>query len=42
MGCQESKTPEQKEEDKKNKQVESYLKKSKQDFHGEIKLLLLG
>jgi len=42
MGCQESKSPEQKEEDKKNKQVESYIKKSKQDFHGEIKLLLLG
>jgi len=42
MGCAESKTDEQREEDKKNKQVESLLKKDKYAYLSEIKLLLLG
>jgi len=42
MGCQESKSESQKEEDKENKKVEQYLKKEKMAYLNEIKLLLLG
>jgi len=42
MGCQESKSDEQKEKDRQNKLVEQQLKKAKTEFLSEIKLLLLG
>ena len=42
MGCQESRSEAQREEDKENKRVESFLKKEKYNYLNEIKLLLLG
>lgn len=42
MGCQESKTEQQKDEIRRNKEVEKALKQDKGAFMSEIKLLLLG
>jgi len=42
MGCQESKTDQEKDEDKKSKMLDSMLKKEKYNYLNEIKLLLLG
>jgi len=42
MGCQESKSDEQKALEKTNRAVEAQLKKAKIDYNREIKLLLLG
>jgi hypothetical protein len=42
MGCQESKTEEQREADTRNKQIEYELRRHKGELTREIKLLLLG
>eukprot|EP01114_Cavostelium_apophysatum_P009666 TRINITY_DN2289_c0_g1_i1.p1 TRINITY_DN2289_c0_g1~~TRINITY_DN2289_c0_g1_i1.p1 ORF type:complete len:359 (-),score=129.09 TRINITY_DN2289_c0_g1_i1:7-1083(-) len=42
MGCSESKSEYQREEEKENKKVEQFLKKEKYAYMAEIKLLLLG
>ncbi len=42
MGCHESKTEEQRDADRRNKQIEHDLKRQKSELSKEIKLLLLG